>query len=278
MRIGVRAHDEGKMGFEELAKTMGDQGFTCTHLALYKAISDFKVDNRAMTPGLAAYIRETLSRNHIDVAVLGCYLNPGNPDPAQLKEILERYKAHIRFASWLGVGVVGTETGAPNVEYKYEEACRSEEALQTLIGTLREIVDYAEKMGVVFAIEPVRTHIIYNVERARRVLDAINSPNLQIIFDPVNLLGDDNFAEQDQVIRDAFELLGDDIAVIHGKDFVVENGKIRSVGAGLGGLHYDLLMKYVKEYKPYIQLTLENVNHDNAVDCKRYVEEKYKNA
>lgn len=276
MRIGVRAHDEGKLGFEELAAVMGSQGFTCTHLALYKAIQDFKVDNRAMTPGLAAYLREVLAKNHIDVAVLGCYLNLGNPDPDQLKSIMERYKAHIRFASWLGVGVVGTETGAPNVEYRYEEACRSEEALETFIENLKVIVEYAEKMGVVFAIEPVRTHIVYTVERARRVLDAIHSPNLQIIFDPVNLLGMDNYTEQDQIIKDAFELLGDEIAVIHGKDFVIENGSLKSVGAGLGGLNYDLLMKYVKEQKPYIQITLENVNRDNAVDCRRFVEEKFR--
>ena len=66
------------------------------------------------------YIKELCTENKVDVAVLGCYLNLCNPNPEKHKEIVEKYKAHIRFASILGCGVVGTETGAVNEEYKYE--------------------------------------------------------------------------------------------------------------------------------------------------------------
>ena len=38
-------------------------------------------------------------------------------------------QAHIRFASLLGCGMVGTETGAPNAEYKFCPECRSDAAL-----------------------------------------------------------------------------------------------------------------------------------------------------
>ncbi|MFR4339064.1 MAG: TIM barrel protein [Lachnospira pectinoschiza] len=63
------------------------------------------------------------------------------------------------------------------------------------------MVKYAEQFGVIVAIEPVWKHIVYTVERARKVLDAIDSPNLQIIFDPVNLLCVDNLAQQDEIMR-----------------------------------------------------------------------------
>ena len=36
-------------------------------------------------------------------------------------------------------------------------------------------VECAEKMGVILAIEPVYKHIVYSPERARKVLDSINS-------------------------------------------------------------------------------------------------------
>lgn len=49
--------------------------------------------------------------------MLGCYLNLADPDGARLAETIEKYKAQIRFASWLGAGVVGTETGNPNSLY-----------------------------------------------------------------------------------------------------------------------------------------------------------------
>ena len=64
---------------------------------------------------------------------MGCYLNLANPDEKQLRTTQDKYLANIRFAAHMGVGVVGTETGAPNTEYKFEEACWSDWALERLL-------------------------------------------------------------------------------------------------------------------------------------------------
>lgn len=275
MRLGIRAHDVEKLPLEQLFERIHEQGFHCTQLALGKAVYEFKVNNGMMTPGFAMYIKELCNKYQVDICVLGCYLNLCNPDPVKHAEIVEKYKAHIRFASVLGCAVVGTETGAVNTEYKYEPANHSEEALETFIGNLRPIVDYCEKMGVIFAIEPVYKHIVCSVERARRVLDAINSPNLQIIFDPVNLLCADNVDKQDEIIRDAFEILGDDIAVIHCKDYKIEGSELISIPAGQGSFNYPLLMKYIKERKPYVHISLENTKPENAIATRDFMEKLY---
>ena len=133
MRIGIRAHDVKYAPLDELIPNIHNQGFHCMHIALSKSIKEFKPEISTMTPGLAMYIKELCAENKVDVAVLGCYLNLCNPNPEQHKKIVEKYKAHIRFASILGCGVVGTETGAVNEEYKYEPANHSEEALETFI-------------------------------------------------------------------------------------------------------------------------------------------------
>ena len=173
MRIGIRAHDVAYAPLNELIPNIHNQGFHCMHIALSKSIKEFKPGVETMTPGLAMYIKELCAENKVDIAVLGCYLNLCNPNGEKHKEIVEKYKAHIRFASILGCGVVGTETGAVNEEYKYEPANHSEEALQCFIDNLRPIVKYAEQFGVIVAIEPVWKHIVNTVERARKVLDAI---------------------------------------------------------------------------------------------------------
>lgn len=168
-------------------------------------------------------------------------------------------------------------------EYKYEPANHSEEALQCFIDNLRPIVKYAEQFGVIVAIEPVWKHIVYTVERARKVLDAIDSPNLQIIFDPVNLLCVDNLAQQDEIIEKAFDLLLKDIAVVHCKDYIVEGSELKSVAAGTGkgnpvtggGLNYRLLLKKIKEHKPYVHCTLENTVPENAVATREFMERTY---
>ena len=159
MQLGIRLHDIKKAPLEERLAIAHEQGFACGHLALAKVISEYPVDDGALTPGYAMYLKKIFAENQLDVAVLGCYLNLANPNPASLAKNTHRYLAHIRFASLLGAGVVGTETGAVNEEYRFEERNHSEEALKIFINNLCPVVSYAEKMGVIVAIEPVYKHL-----------------------------------------------------------------------------------------------------------------------
>ena len=109
-------------------------------------------------------------------------------------------------------------------------------------------------------------------------MDEINSPNLQIIFDPVNLLDISNYKNRDEIIEEAMELLGDDIAMIHIKDFVVEDGKLVSVAAGTGEMDYTKIMKFIRERKPYVHVTLENTVPENAVAAREYIQNLWEQA
>ncbi len=278
MQLGIRLHDTKKLCFEERIADVSQLGFKCGHLALAKVIDEFPTTDEALTPGLAMYLKNVFAKNNVDIAVLGCYLNLANPNPEKLAQITHRYMAHLRFASWLGCGVVGTETGAPNETYTHVPECHGEEALQTFITNLRPVVKYAEQMGVVMAIEPVWKHIVCNPKRARRVLDEINSPNLQIILDPVNLLDICNYQDQVAIVDEAIELLGPDVAMVHLKDFVVEDGKLVSVGAGLGQMDYTSVIKFMKTRKPFIHATLENTTPENNIQVKEFIQKLYDEA
>lgn len=272
MQLGIRLHDVKKAPLEERLAVAREQGFACAHLALGKVISEYSVADSALTPGFACYLKRIFEKNQLDVAVLGCYLNLANPNEESLKVIKNRYLAHIRLASLMGAGVVGTETGAVNEGYTFEERNYSEEALEIFIENLRPIVEYAEKMGVILAIEPVYKHIVCNPKRARRVLDTIDSPNLQIIFDPVNLLDICNYKEREKIIAEAIEILGKDIAVVHIKDFIVRDNGLVSVAAGTGEMDYTQIIRFIKEQKPYIHVTLENTVPENAVEARKYIQ------
>lgn len=129
MQFGIRLHDAVQAPIEERLRIVKEQGFTCAHVALSKVISENSVAPSALTPGYAMYLKRLFDKNELDCAVLGCYLNLANPDAAQLRQIQDKYMANIRFSAHLGAGVVGTETGAPNTAYKFEEACWNEESL-----------------------------------------------------------------------------------------------------------------------------------------------------
>jgi sugar phosphate isomerase/epimerase len=278
MQLGIRLHDTKKLPLEERIADVHRLGFSCGHLALGKVITEFSTKDDALTPGLAMYLKKVFAKNEVDIAVLGCYLNLANPNPEQLQTITNRYMAHIRFASLLGCGVVGTETGAPNESYTYVPECHGEEALQTFITNLKPVIRYAEQMGVIFAIEPVWKHIVCNPIRAKRVLDEIASPNLQIILDPVNLLDISNYDRQIEIVDEAIDLLGRDVAVIHLKDFVVNNGTLKSVGAGFGQMNYSNLITFMKERKPFIHATLEDTTPENNCQARDFILKLYQEA
>ncbi len=273
MQIGIRLHDVAPGTMEERVKIAREQGFTCVHLALSKTVQEHSVANSALTPGYASYLRKMFAKYDLDIAVLGCYLNLAHPDPEEIKQIQERYFAHLRFASILGCSVVGTETGAPNAEYRYEPACHTEEALETFIRNLTPVVRCAEKFGVIMAIEPVWNHIVYNSKQALKVLEAIDSPNLRIILDPVNLLSAENSENRDQVIGEAIEDLGKYTDVLHMKDFVMEGGKVVSGAPGTGVMKYDRILEFAGKEKPYIQITIEDSKPDNAEWSRKFLED-----
>lgn len=112
IQFGLRLHDAEKLPMEQLLPLVRKRGFTCAHLALSKTVKDVPCTPSALTPGYALYLRHLFEQNGIDIAVLGNYLNLAYPDETVLDAIREKYYAHIRFASLLGCGMVGTETAA----------------------------------------------------------------------------------------------------------------------------------------------------------------------
>lgn len=281
MQIGIRLHDVNARLAPELqtmearAAKAREEGFSCVHLAFSKVIKGVTFDDCALTEGLAAHTRRVFAQNGLDVAVLGCYLNLAHPDPDRLRDIQSRYYGHLRMATLMGAGVVGTETGAPNPEYKMDANTHTDGALDTFIRGLAPVAEVAEHWGVSLAIEPVWKHIVYDADRAVKVLDAVKSPNLRIILDPVNLLYPGNADRKERVIGDAIDKLGDRVAVVHLKDFARDGDELRSIAAGTGEMDYTQILRFMKERKPYIQATLENTTNDNAVQSREFLHRLY---
>ena len=281
MQLGIRLHDvnaaapEALQTLEARAATAREEGFACVHLALAKCVRGVSFDAAALTEGLAAYVRRVFRQNELDVAVLGCYLNLAHPEEEKIREFQSRYYGNLRVAALAGIGMVGTETGAPNAAYKLDANTHGREALLTFMRNLEPVVACAEHYGVTMAIEPVWNHIVYNADRALEVIRGIGSRNLRIIFDPVNLLGTENADRREQVIGDAMDKLCEHIAMVHIKDFVREGDRLVSVAAGTGEMDYTEILRFLKARKPYIQATLENTCNDNAVASRELIERLY---
>jgi L-ribulose-5-phosphate 3-epimerase len=271
IRLGVRAHDFGKLPAEELAVRIAAKGLACVQLALSKAIAGIDLHPGDLNPGLAFHIGQAFHRHGLQIAVLGCYVNPIHPDLEMRRALLGLFKEHLRFARDFDCGLVALETGSITADYAYHPDNHSEPVFQMFLASLSSLVEEAEKFGVLVGIEGVTTHVVSTPARMSRVLDTIGSNNLQVVFDPVNLLSSENYREQDRIINEAFDLYGDRIAVVHAKDFIIADRIFKAVRTGLGCLNYELLLGLIQKRKPYISILLEEASEDTVEACARFL-------
>ncbi len=273
MNIGIRLHDTRGNGLAEHLEAAHAQGFTCVQLAMQKVIPGFAMLDAPtlLTDDLAQETRTLLTKNKLQCAVLGCYLELGTPDEEKYARTLACYQAHLRFAPKIGALVVGTETSRPL------GGSWTEESLQLFIRRLEPVVRCAEEVGAIIAIEPVFRHNVNTPECAQRVLEALPSDSLHIILDAVNLLTPQNHLQATSLVEESIRRFGDRIRVLHMKDYELEEGNdgVRSIACGTGSMDYAALLRFAKAHEG-MPMTLENTTPDNAVAARLYLEEKGK--
>lgn len=263
--IGVRAHDLGKKSLAELASTLQELHIGSIQLAINKALSDRSYHPGSLSPGFARTINKTLASHGADIAVLGAYVNLIHPDKESRNRELQKFIEHLRYARDFGTSIVGTETGHRSPDGTAVPETQSQEAFNDLVDSVSRLTEAAAHYGVLAGIEPVADkHPLSSIERTVSLIERVNSPNLGIIFDPVNLIPSAGISDQDDFLKSAFQAFGPHICCIHAKDFRIENGtKIGTLPAGTGDLNYPLLAGLISEVKPGIHVLLENTAPDN---------------
>ncbi|AYA75547.1 sugar phosphate isomerase/epimerase [Bacillus sp. Y1] len=275
MNIGIRAHDIENRPLEELVKEIAGKGLTSVQLALSKSFDSINTELGSLSPGLARYIGDEFSKQHIQIAVLGCYFNMIHPDLVERRKGIERFKEHIRFARDFGCSIVATETGNVNADIIYTEDNFKEEPFLEVVESVRELVQEAEKFGVIVGIEAGVNHPVYSPKVMKRLLDTIPSNNLQVILDPVNLLTIETYENQEEIFQEAMELFGDRVVVLHAKDFNIQNNQLTTTAVGKGLLNYDFILKQIKEKKPYMNILLEETKEPYIDESVAFLKERY---
>ncbi|MGI5947932.1 MAG: sugar phosphate isomerase/epimerase family protein [Lachnospiraceae bacterium] len=276
LSFGMRCHDIcPKMPMEELFQEVRANQIDQIQLAFGKSISDYDFSVGHYSAGFGRYIASLLEKNQIHVAVLGCYINPIHPIESMRQAEVAKFIEHLKYAKMIGADMVGTETGRLDPDMKVTPETFTETAYQRLLKSMREIVSVAEKLGVIVGVEGVFNHTLYSPAMMKRFLEDIDSPNVEVILDSINLIHPDEVDRQEEVIDKAFAYYGDKITMLHMKDFVFDGSSqiFRHVGEGL--FRYEPLMKHLKEEKPHITMLLENSNKERYHSDVEFLKEIY---
>ncbi len=192
-------------------------------------------DKLAKAPAVWA---ETEKRGMV-IAALGGTVNMVDPDEEKRQEAIEYLKSLISACDPMGTSVIATCTGSRDSEsmWRKHPDNEKEEAWQVLHNTLEQVLPVAEAAGVTIAFEPEVNNVANTAKKSRRLIDEMGSANLKVVIDAANLFGEGELPRMTEILDEAFELLGDHIAIAHGKD-LDRDGDAGHLAAGTGKLDY----------------------------------------
>ena len=269
MRIGVRGHDYGMGTPTQIAEKISEAGFCCLQLALHKSIDGFLPEYGHLSPGYAYSIRTAFEQRGLEIAVLGCYVDPSTQDEALRQNSIRRFEEQLSYCRMLGSNIVATETS------NCAEHDRDKQ-YELLLDSVRRMVKRAESFGVFVGIEPVWCHTLNTPELTGKLITEIGSPNLQIVFDPFNLIAPDKSEDQHRLIDSSLDIFGDRIVAVHAKDAILSNGVFRSCLIGEGFFDHEYFYKKLNRIKPGISVLREGADpltaKSDIAALKRYAQ------
>ena len=187
----------------------------------------------------APMVREETRKRGMTISAVGGPANMVAADEGQRVQAIEKLKLLTSACGPMGTSVIATCTGSrdPDSMWRKHPDNETEEAWRALRNTLEQVLPVAEAAGVVIAFEPEVNNVVNTARKARRLIDEMGSASLGVVMDASNLFGEGDLPRMTQILDDAFELLGDHIAIAHGKD-LDRDGDAGHLAAGTGKLDY----------------------------------------
>lgn len=272
MQIAFRTHDLGVKGLDNAIEKAGQCGISAVQLVAYKFMDEIKYVPDALNEQNSAALGGALKAAGIKVPLIGAYFNPVHSDKNKVENCKRIFKDYLKYSHNLGCNVVGSETGSFNDDkWTYNPLNRTEDALQTVIATFKELASYAKSVGAYVGMEGAAGHVCWNVATLKRAVDAIAADNIKIIFDIYNYLDADNYKTYLDILDEGLKTFAGKILVFHIKDCVFEDGKLKQVAPGKGMFDFNKILSRIKAYDKDAVLVLEGTTGEDIVPCIEFI-------
>ena len=167
-------------------------------------------------------IRGAADESGVKIAAVNGTFNMIHPDALVREDGIWRFEELARHVKALGCDLVTLCTGSrdPDNMWRWHEDNGGEDAWDDLMATMGRVLEIAEAHGLTLGLEPEASNVMNTAQRCRKLLDAFKSPRLKVILNVANLFQKGQARRENvrPVMRNAFDLLGEHIALAHGKD------------------------------------------------------------
>ena len=230
-----------------------------------------------LSPGFCAEIREQLAKRDIALAAVDGTFNMIDPDEKRRWANLGYLQQLVKSCDSLGTSVVTLCTGSRDeIMWRRHPGNDSPEAMTDLVAVMKAAAQTAEEHGVILAFEPEVNNVANSPEKARQLIDEVGSSSVKVVMDPANIFKAGELPRMHDKLREAFSLLGNDIALAHAKD-LDHDGEAGHLGAGQGLLDYPLYLALLQQSGFGGTIVLHQMHHlsDAEIDsCFDYVSRK----
>jgi sugar phosphate isomerase/epimerase len=273
MRLGIFAKTFARPSVREVFEAVKNHGFDCLQFNFSCAGLPTLPDKIDLE--LVHQIRTELERCSLQMAAVSGTCNLIHPDAGIRSKDVARLQNLIRVCPELKCGIVTLCTGTRDQEdiWRAHPANDSKEAWQDVVKSLERLLPVAESAGVVLGIEPEPANVINLAAKARRLLDELGSQCVKIVFDAANLLQPSTVKNQSEILSQAAELLGPDIAIAHGKELRKESAS-GPVAPGRGELDYSLYFSLLRQAGFDGPFILHNVSEEEVPDALKFLQSR----
>ncbi len=270
MNIGILTNTFAQLTFEQTLDTLVEHDLRHVQFDLNCAGLPSMPD--ALDAADAQRIGSALGDHGIAMAALSGTFNMIHPDPAERALGLARLEVLAKACADLGTQVITLCTGTRDREsmWRFHPDNAKDDAWRDLVGTMAAAATIAEAHNVTLAFEPEVNNTVDSARKARKLLDTIASPRLKVVMDGANIFHTGELPHMREILDEAFELLGDDIALAHAKD-LDHDGDAGHLPAGHGMLDYGQYLALLNRSRYVGPIILHGLSEAHIDGCVRFL-------
>jgi sugar phosphate isomerase/epimerase len=259
-RLGIFARTFRRHTPAEVAAAVSAAGYALAHwnfAAIGRATLAADVDEDQFS-----VVRNAFHDHGLGIPSVSGTFNMINPHIDLRDQQIEAAIRLIRLVGVLGADVVTLCTGTrdPDNMWQAHPGNTDPSAWSDLRRSLDPLLEAASDAGVRLGVEPELGNVVRDAPTAARLLDELGADApVGIVLDPANLLTPDTIDQQDKIVGEAIDLLGERVISIQAKD-VVSSGH---AAAGAGLMDYPALFAQLTRIDP-VPVIVQDASEDDA--------------
>lgn len=218
MKLGIFAKTFAGNTPHEVLRAAAGAGYASVQYNM--ACSGLSALPEAIAPEAADAVLEASRQTAVEIAAVSATYNMIHP-VASVREAGRRsFEAIAASAHRMGTRLLTVCTGSADTQdqWRYHPSNDTPAAWLEMCREFERLIPIADRYGIRIGVEPELANVISSAQRARKLMDEMNSSCIRIVLDPANLFEQETLERQKTIIEEAVDLLADRLEMAHAKD------------------------------------------------------------